>query len=301
MSNILVTGGAGFIGSHVADALVDRGHNVVIIDNLSTGNEKNIQKGRFIRKNISAALDYLFEDYQIEYVFHLAAQINLRYSIKEPIKDAETNIMGSLNLLESCARNKIKRVIFSSTGGAIYSPDALLPFTELSKVKPASPYGVAKYSIENYLSVFENVHGVKSTVLRYSNVFGPRQNSKGEAGVISIFIDKALENEDLVIFGDGKQTRDFVYVDDVVSANILALESELDGIYNVSSNTQTSINEIANKILSNLETKSKVIHTEAVSGEMLHTQLSADKIISKGWNPKWSIDEGIKSTLDFFK
>jgi UDP-glucose 4-epimerase len=299
--NILVTGGAGFIGSHVVDALVKLGHEVIIIDNLSTGNFDNIHGGIFIKRSITDSLDDLFAKYNFDYVFHLAAQINLRHSIREPQQDALTNIVGSLNVLENCVRHKVKRVIFSSTGGAIYSVDAALPFTESSEAKPESPYGLAKLTIEKYLEMFRKIHGLQYTVLRYSNVYGPRQNAKGEAGVISIFINNALENKNLTIFGDGEQTRDFVYIDDVVSANMLAMESELDGIFNVSSNTQTSVNQVADKILNMLNSTSQVIHADAVPGEMLYTMLSADKLISKGWNSGWTIDAGIQSTLNFFK
>lgn len=301
MSICLVTGGAGFIGSHVVDALLMREHSVVILDDLSSGNARNINGGEFVQRSITEPLTDLFDDYQFDYVFHLAAQINLRHSIKEPQADAHTNILGSLNILENCVRTKVKRVIFSSTGGAIYSPEETLPFTESSRAAPESPYGLTKLTVENYLNIFNKIHGLQSTVLRYSNVFGPRQNAKGEAGVISIFIERALRNDDLIIFGDGNQTRDFVYVDDVVQANLLALESELSGVFNVSSNVQHSVNEIAHKIISEIPTSSKIIHADPVSGEMAHTQLSADKLIKAGWKPKWDMDSGIKATTNYFK
>ena len=301
LSNILVTGGAGFIGSHIVDALVEQ-HQVLVLDDLSTGNINNINpKAIFINLSITQPLDDIFKQIQFDYVFHLAAQINLRHSIKEPKADAMTNIIGSLNLLENCVITKVKRIVFSSTGGAIYSPENSLPFSEESKAVPESPYGLAKLTVENYLKIFNKIHGLQSTVLRYSNVFGPRQNAKGEAGVISIFIERALRNEDLIIFGDGNQTRDFVYVDDVVQANLLALNAELDGTYNVSSNIQYSVNEVAHKIIDEITTSSKIIHADPVSGEMAHTLLSADKIIKAGWKPKWTMDKGILATINYFK
>lgn len=309
MSNILCTGGAGFIGSHIVDALIKRGHQVVIVDNLATGKSSNINSSAiFNRCDInSVRLNGIFDEFSFDYVFHLAAQINLRHSIKEPQQDAETNIVGSLNVLENCVRTKVKRVIFSSTGGAMYSSKAAfrlssrLPFSETSKTEPESPYGLAKLTIEKYLHMFNKLYGLKSTILRYSNVYGPRQNSKGEAGVISIFIEKALKNEDIMIFGNGNQTRDFIYVDDVVKANMLALDTELDDVFNVSSNTQYSVNEVAEKILQYTNSESKTIHADPIKGEMLHTRLNADKLKLHGWNPTWNIDGGIQTTIDYFK
>ncbi len=303
MSVCLVTGGAGFIGSHVVDALLAQGHKVVVLDDLSTGNGRNIDvtKSTLIVRDIAGYIEDLFDTYKFDYVFHLAAQINLRHSIKEPQNDAKTNIVGSLNILENCVRANVKRVIFSSTGGAIYSPEESLPFSEESKAAPKSPYGLAKLTVESYLNIFQKIHGLKSTIFRYSNVFGPRQNAKGEAGVISIFIERALRNDDLIIFGDGNQTRDFVYVDDVVQANMLAFEAELDGIYNVSSNIQHSVNDIAHKIIEEIQTSSKIIHTDAIPGEMAHTQLSADKLIKAGWKPKWDMNKGVEATTNYFK
>lgn len=307
MNNILVTGGAGFIGSHIVDALASKGHNVIVLDNLSTGQASNTNNGLLIQRSISDPLNDIFDQYQFDYVFHLAAQINLRHSIKEPQQDAQTNILGSLNVLENCIRTNVKRVIFSSTGGAMYSSKAAfrlssrLPFSETSKADPESPYGLAKLTIEKYLHMFNKLYGLKSTVLRYSNVFGPRQNSKGEAGVISIFIEKALKNEDIIIFGNGTQTRDFIYVDDVVKANMLALDVELDDVFNVSSNTQYSVSEISDKILQYTNSSSKIIHAAPIKGEMLHTRLNADKLKVRGWSPTWNIDDGIQATIDYFK
>lgn len=303
MSTILITGGAGFIGSHLTDALINQGHRVIVIDDFSTGNINNcsLKTNLVIQKNITRPLDDLFEKEKFDYVFHLAAQINLRHSIKEPQQDARANIMGSLNIMENCVKHKVKKLIFSSTGGAIYSPDAPLPFTEESEAKPESPYALSKKTVESYLEIFNKIHGLQYTTLRYSNVFGPRQSTKGEAGVIAIFIEKALKNEDLVIFGDGEQTRDFVYVDDVVQANLMALNFEMNGIYNVSSNTQCSVNEIANKVLQYIKTTSKIIHAPPVLGELEHTQLCADKILKAGWNPQWNIDGGMAATINYFK
>ena len=301
MSKILVTGGAGFIGSNLVDTLIDRSHEVFVIDNLSTGNLSNLNpRATFYQQEITNPLNDIFDKFKFDYVFHLAAQINLRRSIREPANDAFTNILGSLNIIENCARTKVKRIIFSSTGGAIYSPDQPLPFTEESLAKPESPYGLAKLTVEKYLEIFHKIYDLQYTALRYSNVFGPRQDTKGEAGVIAIFIEKALKNEDITIFGDGTQTRDFVYVNDVVAANVLALEQEIDGIYNVCSNVQYSVNEIAKIILDKMTTTSKIVHTTSIPGEMLHTLLNAQKLQEKGWKKQWLITRGIEETIKYF-
>jgi UDP-glucose 4-epimerase len=296
MMRILIPGGAGFIGSHLADALVAQNHQVVIIDNLSTGNFDHVQSHIFHKEDIAdpVAIEHLFDKYQFDYVFHLAAQINLRHSIKEPAFDAHTNIVGSLNIIENCVRTGVRKLIFSSTGGAIYSHDAPLPWTEQSNADPQSPYGLAKLTVEKYLRLFS----LPYVALRYSNVYGPRQNSKGEAGVISIFTEKALRNEDIVIFGSGEQTRDFIDVESVVKANLLAMS--LEGTYNVSSNTQTSVNDIAKMILEKTQSSSRIIHREAVSGELMHTQLSFEKLAKEGWQPSVSLEMGIERTIEWF-
>lgn len=298
MSIILITGGAGFIGSHLVDALIQQDHQVVVVDNLSTGNIDNIKShGAFYKEDItdSHMIKKIFNKHQFDYVFHLAAQINLRHSIKEPAFDAHTNVVGSLNIIENCIRTGVKKIIFSSTGGAIYSPEAKLPWDEQSITNPQSPYGLAKLTIEKYLQLYQ----LPYVALRYSNVYGPRQNSKGEAGVISIFIEKALRNENLVIFGDGKQTRDFIFVEDVVKANLLAME--LEGIYNVSSNTQVSVNEIAEIILKKINSQSQIIRANPIAGELLHTKLSSEKLTAKGWSPGQDTETGIEKTIEYFR
>lgn len=295
---VLITGGAGFIGSHLVDALAAQEHQAIVIDNLSTGNIDNIKSSTsFYKEDITDpyVIKKIFDKHQFDYVFHLAAQINLRHSIKEPMFDAHTNIVGSLNIIENCIRTGVKKLIFSSTGGAIYSPDAKLPWDEQSEVNPQSPYGLAKLTVEKYLQLYQLPH----VALRYSNVFGPRQNSKGEAGVISIFIEKALRDDNLVIFGDGQQTRDFIFVDDVIRANLLAME--LEGIYNVASNTQCSVDDIARAVLNGTGSKSNIIYNDPITGEIMHTKLSADKLIQKGWKVNSSMEQGIEKTIEHFR
>jgi len=299
MKKALVTGGAGFIGSHVVDALIEHGLDVVILDDLSTGSLNNVnEKADFIQGNVCDAKLYsLVELEKPYYVFHLAAQINLRDSIKNPCNDAAINIQGSLNLIDACARNDVKKVIFSSTGGAIYSEVASLPWNEASKASPASPYGLSKLTVERYLKLYQELYGLQYVALRYSNVFGPRQNSKGEAGVVSIFIDRIREGKDITIFGDGNQTRDFVYVSDVAFANVLALEENFRGIFNVSTGKATSVNKIAKLLLQTMGSSVGIRHKTAVLGELRHSILDSGKIQKRGWEPRIKLSKGIKKTV----
>lgn len=298
MSKILVTGGAGFIGSHLVDQLIKLDHDVTIIDNLSTGNRNNINsKAKFYNIDICNNLDEIFDAGQFGYVFHLAAHINLRKSFSSPYMDAQNNIMGSLNLIENCVRYEAK-IIFSSTGGAIYNKGESLPWNEEDEAKPESPYGLSKLTIENYLRIYKN-YGLESTVLRYSNVYGPRQDARGEAGVISIFISNALKNEPICIFGNGEQTRDFVYVDDVVGANIHCMDNKVLGAFNVSTEMATSVNDIAELIIRSTESKSSIEHLSPVAGEILHTCLSSNKLKKTGWIPRMNLLSGMNETIKF--
>ncbi len=299
MEKILVTGGAGFIGSHLVDKLIEQGYNVTIIDDLSTGKKENVNKNaKFIERSITENLEDIFEEGKFDYVFHLAAQMNLRRSLEDPAKDAEINILGSLNVIKNCVNYHVKKIIFSSTGGAIYSPEAVLPCREDSKIEPQSPYGLAKFTIENYLRIIKNVHGLDFVCLRYSNVYGPRQNSKGEAGVISIFIDNILEGKELIINGDGNQTRDFIFVSDVVKANVLAFD--LSGIYNVSTCQESSINQIADKIKDLMDSDVKIQYKDKIKGELERSSLSFVKLEKEGWTPEFDLDSGMKQTVEWF-
>lgn len=295
MSTALITGSAGFIGSHIVDKLINDGHTVIGIDNFTTGKWENVNKkcttfNLDIRDRIS--IDNLFDQYKFDYVFHLAAQIDLRRSIKEPAFDATNNIIGSLNIIENATKHKAK-VIFSSTGGALYSEEAFLPFTEDSLIKPASPYGIAKRTVETYLEFFKNQYGLDYTVLRYSNVYGPRQ-AGAECGVIAIFMNKLIKGEPITVFGDGNSTRDYVFVQDVVSANMLAMN--ISGTYNVSTGVGTSVNQIVD-LLKPYYKDCQVTHSDPVAGEMRHSVLCADRLKAKGWSSKYSLDEGVDEIM----
>ncbi len=298
----LVTGGAGFIGSHIADILIKKGEEVSIIDNLSTGDIKNLnKKAVFYKEDIrnKKAIEKMFEKEKLDYVFHTAAQINVRESVENPVKDASINILGTLNLLEACRKCNVKKFIFSSTGGAIYGDNVKIPTIETEKQQPTSPYGIAKLSIEKYLYFYKKVYGIDYVSLRYSNVYGPRQNYKGEAGVVAIFINKILNNKQSVINGSGKQTRDYVYVRDVARANLLALK--LNGIFNVSTGKETSVNELFKMLKKIMRINVEAVHGPAKKGEQKRSCLDYSKIKGKGWEPKTGLEQGLEATIEWFK
>lgn len=288
MSKILITGGTGFIGSHLVDRLLDLNHNVVIVDDLSTGQNINKNAKLVVLDINDPKLKDVFDEGKFDCVFHLAAQINLRKSFEDPILDAKINILGSLNVILNSVRTGVKKFIFASTGGAIYKPEAPLSWTEETCTEPASPYGLGKLTVENYLRIFKSLNW---TVLRYSNVYGSRQNPKSEAGVVAIFTENALNSQPLKIFGDGEQTRDFIYVGDVVAANVHIMEKDLTGIFNVSTGTSVSVNTIAEMITSYFP--SDIQYLPAISGEVQHTKLSSEKLQKTGWKPYCELKDAI--------
>ncbi|HRZ86025.1 MAG TPA: NAD-dependent epimerase/dehydratase family protein [Candidatus Paceibacterota bacterium] len=301
---ILITGGAGFIGSHTVDLLINKGHKVVIIDNLSTGKNENLNiKAKFYKEDLNnfEKISEIFETEKPEVVYHFAAQIDVRKSVENPVSDAQTNILAAINLLELCVKHNIQHFIFSSTGGAIYG-EAETPTTENIEPNPISPYGCAKLSIEKYLNYYNKIHGLKYTILRYANVYGPRQNSKGEAGVVAIFFDKIIANENPKIYG-GLQTRDFVYVKDVALANMLALTDKESNVYNVGTSKESDIISIFSKINYLFNNKSTVEYLEKKKGEQQKSCLSYKKINEfLGWFPTVTIDEGLGQIyLDYLK
>jgi len=303
---VIVTGGAGFIGSHITDSLIEKGYNVVIIDNLSTGQKGNLNpQAKFIEADITdfAKIGEIFKLEKPEIIFHLAAQIDVRKSVEDPIADAKTNILGSINLIKWASENKIKKFIFSSTGGAIYGDTDARPTSENHREWPLSPYGIAKLTTDKYLNYCQHEYGLKSVSLRYGNVYGPRQNPHGEAGVVAIFLNKMLKGQQPTINGDGLQTRDYVFVGDVAKANLLALEnSDKIGIFNVGTGVETDVVQLFNEINKHFSDKFDEQHGPPKPGEQKTSCLNFEKIQREmGWAPAVNFTEGIRLTYEWFK
>ena len=303
--NTLVTGGAGFIGSHVVDAYIKSGHQVSIIDDLSTGRERNINpQATFYRGDIRDArfVKEVFDRGRFDVVNHHAAQIDVRRSVTDPAFDASVNIIGVINLLESAVRTKVSKFVFSSTGGAIYGEQDYFPADELHPTRPISPYGIAKLATEQYLFYYRVVHGLESVILRYGNVYGPRQNPEGEAGVVAIFISKMLAGVQPIINGDGKQTRDYVYVGDVARANVDALSYRGSNTFNIGTGLETDVNTLFGILREATGSQCREQHGEAKMGEQQRSLLTAAKILKEtGWKPAVSLQEGLKRTVEFFR
>ena len=305
MAKILVTGGAGFIGSHVVDLFVAQGYEVVVVDDLSTGRTSNLNPAaKFYQMDIrSPQLRDVFEAEKPDYVSHHAAQMDVRRSVAQPLFDADINILGSINLLEIAKDFEVKRFIYISTGGAVYGEPESLPCDESHPINPICQYGASKHTVEHYLYMYHVNYGLKYTVLRYPNVFGPRQDPHGEAGVVAIFTGKMLAGEPVTVNGDGEQTRDFVYVGDCAQANLLALTIDHEpGIYNLGWGRPTSINEITSVLVNVTGYKLPVQHGPAKIGETRHIYLDATKIKKDlGWAPTVTLEEGLEKTVAYFR
>ncbi|MCX7907914.1 MAG: NAD-dependent epimerase/dehydratase family protein [Ignavibacteria bacterium] len=302
--NILVTGGAGFIASHIVDAYISLGFSVTVIDNLSTGVLSNVNpKAKFFEMDINdPRISEIFEKGNFDIVNHHAAQIDVRVSVSDPIFDAQTNILGSLRLYQNAVKYNVKKIIFASSGGTVYGEQKYFPADEYHPLQPCSPYGISKLTNELYLNFYKIVYGVDFVALRYSNVFGPRQNPNGEAGVVAIFANKMLKGEQPVIFGDGKATRDYVYVFDVVRANILALNENVSGEFNISTGIETDVNTIFEKLKQITKSEQNAFYGPPKPGELSRSCLSYDKFYKlTGWKPEIDLEEGLIRTVEFFK
>lgn len=297
---VMVTGGAGFIGSHIVDELINKNYQVAVIDNLITGNRSNLPDNiTFYHIDIKEKehLETIFSKERPDIVIHLAAQTSVGDSVNRPSYDGHNNILATINILDCCKNYKVKKLIFASSA-AVYGHTEDLPIKETNPLKPLSFYGLSKLTAEEYIQLYSKIFDLPYTILRFSNVYGERQNSHGEAGVISIFINQSLKQEPVTIFGDGLQTRDFIYVKDVAAANITAIENGLNDTFNISSNTRTSVNEVL-KVISDINRKEFIkIHHPFKPGEIIDSQLCNDKAInSLKWNPKYSLIEGLKEIL----
>jgi Nucleoside-diphosphate-sugar epimerases len=302
--NILITGGAGFIASHIADAYIAEGHHVVIVDNLSGGVLENINpKAVFYQLDIrSEKLEDVFQKEKIDIVNHHAAQMDVRRSVADPKFDASVNVLGGLNLFESARKHRVKKIIFSSTGGAIYGEQDYFPADEEHPMRPLSPYGITKLCTEKYLFFYKAVYGINHIILRYANVYGPRQNPHGEAGVVAIFCNKMLKGEKPFINGDGKQTRDYTFVGDVVKANLLALKHDGSAIYNVGTSIESDVNKLFYELRNHLNPSCPEQHAPAKAGEQQRSVISFKKIEQElGWHPAVQLDEGLRLTAEYFK
>lgn len=300
---ILITGGAGFIGSNLADRLIKDGYVVIIVDNLSSGKREQVPKQAvFYEADItSEKMVEIIQHEQPQIISHHAAQIDVRKSVADPGFDAHVNIQGLINLMEGAKHAGVKKVIFASSGGAIYADAKELPTPEDYPPCPMSPYGVSKLSGEYYLNFYQETCGIKTIALRYGNVYGPRQDPHGEAGVVSIFIGKLLEGEQPRIFGDGEQQRDYVFVEDIVTANSLALEKDTTGVINIGTGIGTTVNMLLLKIQEVMKTSFEPIKAPPRVGEarasVLNSELAKTKL---GWVPNYSLEDGIAKTIQFF-
>jgi UDP-glucose 4-epimerase len=292
---ILVTGGAGFIGSNVADRFLELDHEVAVFDDLSTGFQEFVNpRAKFYRGDLAdaGAVDRCVADFRPELVDHHAAQIDVRKSVSDPLWDARVNILGSIGLLQACTRHGVRKVVYASTGGALYGEGRHLPATEDHPVNPESPYGTSKHTVEHYLYLWKLLHGLDYTVLRYPNVYGPRQNPHGEAGVNAIFIGLMLEGKRPRIFGDGTAVRDYLFVTDVVDANVLALTQ--------GTGVGTSVNDIVSELQDILGFREGAIHDAARPGEIQRIYLDASRARRVlGWAPRVSFREGLRRTVEW--
>jgi len=299
----LVTGGAGFIGSHLVDALLNAGHAVTVVDDLPRGRREQVGTGATLLEldvTTPALVDAIAAT-RPEVVFHQAAQIDVRSSVRDPLGDAQTNVLGTVNVLRACAAAAVQRVVFASSGGAVYGETDTIPTPEDAPCRPESPYGASKLCAELYAATFQRVQGLESVSLRYANVYGPRQDPHGEAGVVAILATRLLTGETAVINGDGLQTRDYVYVDDVVRANLCAIDAPA-GAYNIGTGAETDVNQLFERLRAVIGVDAVAHHGEAKPGEQRRSCVDVRRAAGElGWAPAIGLDEGLARTVTFFR
>ena len=301
---ICVTGGAGFIGSNIVDKYIELGHEVVVLDNLSTGNKKNLNpKAKFYEIDVTSnEVETIFGAEKFDILNHHAAQVDVRVSVNNPIFDAQTNIIGGINLYSFAVKYGVKKIIFASSGGTVYGEQEHFPAPENDPTEPVSPYGISKLTNEKYIKYFNINDGIDYVIFRYANVYGPRQNPFGEAGVVAIFANKMLNGEQPFINGDGLNTRDYIYVDDLVHANVLALNAEIQGIYNIGTGIETDVNYIFNSLKEIIQSDCEEIYKPSKPGEQRRSSISPNKFYQdSGWIAKTRLNEGLVKTVEFFK
>ena len=301
---ILVTGGAGFIASHIVDRFIEEGHEVVVVDNLSTGQRRNVNAAaNFYNADIQGRwLERVFRRERPAVVCHHAAQIDVRRSVQDPFFDAQVNVMGTLKVFQNAVKYGVRKVIFASSGGAVYGEPQLLPVSEDHPTRPTSPYGINKAIGDEYLRYFRDSCGLEYVSLRYANVYGPRQDGNGEAGVVGIFSQKMLNGDQPVINGNGRQTRDFIYVDDIVEANVAALTKTAHGIYNVGTGQETTINELFGILAKLINPAVREVHGPAKKGEQQRIALDAGRLQRElEWETKVPLQDGLAKTVEYYR
>jgi UDP-glucose 4-epimerase len=300
---ILVTGGAGFIGSHIVDAYIAAGHQVSVLDNFSTGQRENVNPKATVYENDIQNKDVkdIIADNKFDVINHQAAQMDVRRSVRDPIFDAKNNVLGLINILKNGSDFGVKKIIFASSGGAIYGEQETFPADENHPLQPYSPYGITKLTGEKYC-FFYSLNNLKYVALRYANVYGPRQNPHGEAGVVAIFTQRMLRGEQTMINGTGEQTRDFVYVKDVVKANVLALDHPESDIFNIGTGLETDITTIFRILVEKTQSGQEEKHAPAQPGEQMRSVLDWKKAKQKlNWSPSYKLEDGLEETVEYFK
>ena len=303
-SSVLVTGGAGFVGSHLADRLLEQGLHVAVVDDLSSGRRGHLDpKVSLHQLDIGTAeLADVFRQEKPQVVFHMAAQASVARSVADPEEDARVNVMGTLNLLRMCSSFGVHRFVYSSTGGALYGNPSRLPCSETHAVRPVSPYGASKHAAESYVHAYGSSAGFMYTILRPSNIYGPRQDPYGEAGVIAIFTQRMLEKKEVTIFGSGEQERDFVYVGDVIEANLKALEQETNEEYNIGAGYGTTVNEIFAILAEATGYKERPVYGPPREGDVFKISLDSRKAGHLlGWSPQVDLATGLRLTVDYHR
>jgi UDP-glucose 4-epimerase len=302
---LLVTGGAGFIGSHTVDALLARSHDVAVLDDLSSGKrERTYPRTRFHEADLrdAARVREIMEQERPEVICHLAAQMDVRRSVADPAFDAQVNLVGMLNLMEAGRTLGLKRVIFASSGGVVYGEQDSFPCDETHPCRPVSPYGVAKLAAEQYLYFYRHEYGITYTAMRYGNVYGPRQDPHGEAGVVAIFCGRLLAGESCTIYGDGRQTRDYVYVGDVAAANVAALEADCAGAFNIGTGHETDVNQLYRELADLAGVAKPPAYAPARPGEQRRSVISPARARRElGWEPRMALREGLAATFEYFR